>query len=73
MPPWPKERVLRSTPFRYIGLDYPGPICVKEGGLIEKMWIYLFTCFVLYILREFQLNSFWIVSGDTLLGEDDLR
>ena len=45
MPPWPKERVLRSTPFQYIGLHYPGSICVKEGGVIEKMWIYLFTCF----------------------------
>ena len=39
MPPWPKERVLRSTPFQYIGLDYLGPIRVKEGGIIEKMWI----------------------------------
>ena len=28
MPPWPKERVLRSTPFQYIGLDYLGPIII---------------------------------------------
>ena len=44
MPPWPKERVSRSTPFQYIGLDYLGPIRVKEGGALEKLWICLFTC-----------------------------
>ena len=26
MPPWPKERVSRSTPFQYIDLNYLGPI-----------------------------------------------
>ena len=44
MPPWPRERVSRSTPFQYVGLDYLGPIRVKEGGSLEKMWICLFTC-----------------------------
>ena len=47
MPPWPKERVSRSTPFQYIGLDYLGPIHVKEGGNIEKCgYVCLFTCLV---------------------------
>ena len=31
MPPWPRERMSRSEPFQYIGLDYLGPISVKEG------------------------------------------
>ena len=44
MPPWPQERVSRSTPFQYVGLDYLGPIRVKEGGCLEKMWICLFKC-----------------------------
>ena len=44
MPPWPRERISRSIPFQFIGLDYLGPICVKEGGVVEKMWICLFTC-----------------------------
>ena len=44
MPPWPKERVSRSTPFQYVGLDYLGPVQVKEGDKLEKMWICLFTC-----------------------------
>ena len=41
---WPRERVSRSEPFQYIGLDYLGPLCVKVGNVIEKMWICLFTC-----------------------------
>ena len=44
MPPWPKERVSKSVPFQYVGLDYLGPIRVKENGEVQKMWICLFTC-----------------------------
>jgi len=44
MPPWPKERVSASDPFKYIGLDYLGPVQVKEGNTVQKMWICLFTC-----------------------------
>ena len=44
MPPWPRERASRSEPCQYIGLDYLGPIRVKEGNVIQKMWICLFTC-----------------------------
>ena len=44
MLPWPQERVSRSEPFQYIGLDYLGPLHVKVGNVIEKMWICLFTC-----------------------------
>ena len=39
MPPWPKERVTRSLPFQYIGFDYLGPLLVKEGGQVAKVWI----------------------------------
>ena len=44
MSPWPRERVSRSIPFQHVGLDYLGPIRVKEGGTLEKMWVCLFTC-----------------------------
>jgi len=44
MPPWPKERISKSAPFQYVGLDYLGPINVKENGMVQKMWICLFTC-----------------------------
>ena len=44
MPPWPRERVSKSEPFKFIGLDYLGPLQVKESDVVEKMWICLFTC-----------------------------
>ena len=44
MPPWPKQRVAQSAPFQFIGLDYLGPILVKEEDKMVKMWICLFTC-----------------------------
>jgi hypothetical protein len=47
MPPWPAERVSKSAPFQYIGLDYFGPIIVRIYGTITiKMWVCLFTCLV---------------------------
>ena len=44
MPPWPKQRVSESLPFQFIGSDYLGPVFVKEGTTMTKMWICLFTC-----------------------------
>ena len=44
MPPWPKERVSQSSPFQYVGLDYLGPLLVKEGKEVVKVWVCLFTC-----------------------------
>ena len=44
MPPWPRQRVAESLPFQFIGLDYLGPVFVREGTVMTKMWICLFTC-----------------------------
>ena len=44
MPPWPLERVSRSAPFQFIGLDYFGPMKVKVNDSVQKMWACLFTC-----------------------------
>ena len=44
MPPWPCERVARSDPFQFTGLDYLGPLYVKEGSQLHKVWVCLFTC-----------------------------
>ena len=44
MPPWPRQRVSESLPFQFVGLDYLGPVFVKEGTVMNKMWICLFTC-----------------------------
>ena len=34
----------RAEPFQFIRLDYLGPINVKEGDSVGKMWVCLFTC-----------------------------
>ena len=44
MPPWLRQRVPESLPFQFVGLDYLGPVFVKEGVKMIKMWIFLFTC-----------------------------
>jgi len=46
MPSWPAERVSRSVPFEYAGLDYFGPVKVSVRGEMVKMWGCLFTCLV---------------------------
>ena len=44
MPPLPHERVARSDPFQFVGLDYLGLVYVKEGSQLHKVWVCLFTC-----------------------------
>ena len=48
MAPLPKERVQRALAFQFTGLDYLGPLTVKNPGTYEsykKRWIDLLTCF----------------------------
>uniref|UniRef100_A0A914KQM5 Integrase catalytic domain-containing protein n=1 Tax=Meloidogyne incognita TaxID=6306 RepID=A0A914KQM5_MELIC len=45
MPIHPMERVRKSRPFSYIGVDYLGPSLCKINGEKVKFWIALFTCF----------------------------
>ena len=44
MPPWPQERMSKCDPFQFIGLDYLGPLYVKQGTELKKLWVCLFTC-----------------------------
>lgn len=46
MPALPSSRVTPSAPFASTGLDYLGPLFVKEKGEPQKVWICLFTCLV---------------------------
>ena len=40
----PEERLVASTVFSNVGVDYFGPFTVKIGGRNEKLWCCLFTC-----------------------------
>ena len=78
VPTWPRERVSRSTPFQHVGLVYLGPIHVKDGGTLEKMWVCLFTCLAiramhLELVRGLTARQFWCASEYTLLEEVDLK
>ena len=44
MPPWPREWISHSDPFQFVGLDYLGPVSIKEKLDLKKIWICLFTC-----------------------------
>ena len=47
MSPWPKSKLTRSIPFQETGLDYFGPLYVKQpDGSQQKVWVCLFTCVV---------------------------
>ncbi|XP_070075675.1 uncharacterized protein [Drosophila takahashii] len=45
MDPLPEDRLeANGWPFKYIGLDYLGPLFVTVGRRTEKRWVALFTC-----------------------------
>lgn len=44
MPPLSKQRVTQFPPFSFTGLDYLGPLFVKNGSSVTKVWVCLFTC-----------------------------
>ena len=46
-PPLPSFRVRRETPFAYTGVDFAGPLYIRDRVKSEsKVWICLFTCCV---------------------------
>ena len=47
MSPWPRSKTTESSPFTNTGVDYFGPLYVKNGGNRKKVWICLFTCIVI--------------------------
>ena len=42
--PLPRDRLTTSCAFSYTGLDYFGPMYVKQSGVTTKVWVCLFTC-----------------------------
>ena len=65
MPPLPEERVNCASPFAFTGLDYLGPLYIKDVGMEEstKVWVCLFTCMVvravhLEVIRDMSCEQF---------------
>ena len=44
MSSWPRSKTKESSPFTNTGVDYFGPLYVKNRGNWKKVWICLFTC-----------------------------
>lgn len=43
-PPLPEFRVKEAPPFTSTGVDFLGPLFVKNGNTSQKVWICLYTC-----------------------------
>jgi len=61
--PLPRDRIMESTPFDVIGIDFAGPVYIKSHGATEKSYICLFTCAVtraihLELVRNMNTESF---------------
>ena len=41
--PLPRMRVMQTRPFQHTGLDFAGPLMVKDGNQ-SKAYVTLFTC-----------------------------
>ena len=52
-PPLPEFRVREQPPFTYTGVDFAGPLHVKEGSdnRTSKVWICLYTCCVVRVVH----------------------
>ena len=65
-PPLPKDRVTDVTLFTTTGVDFAGPLYVKDnGGILKKMYICLFTCACvravhLELVPDMTLDSFML-------------
>ncbi len=63
VPPLPPSRVSDEPPFTATGLDFAGPILVRDGEKIEKSYICLYTCATtraihLELLKNLSTNTF---------------
>ena len=68
MSPWPSNKVIRSLPFQYTGINYFRLLYIKcrnHAGR-RKLWVSLFTCVAvraihLEIVADLSANEFLLV------------
>ncbi len=46
MPPLPLERVEQASPFLNIGIDFTGPVNIKTGNSVQKVYVVIYACLV---------------------------
>ena len=63
-PPLPEFRTTIDAPFTYTGVDFAGPLYIKEQGAVKKVYIALLTCGV---TRAIHLDLVPVLSAETFL------
>ena len=51
MVPWSTSKVIRSKAFTNTGLDYFGPLYIRQGKNRVKVWVCLFTCITVGVIH----------------------
>ena len=62
-PPLPLRRVSEEPPFTNTGLDFSGPLLIRDGERTEKSYVCLYTCAAkravhLELLRNLSTDTF---------------
>ncbi|KRY64590.1 hypothetical protein T4A_8601 [Trichinella pseudospiralis] len=65
MAPLPKNRLVKTHAFDNVGIDFAGPLYVKDGRTISKIYICLFTCMA---TRAIHLESTSDMTAQSFLG-----
>uniref|UniRef100_A0A5S6QMP9 Integrase catalytic domain-containing protein n=1 Tax=Trichuris muris TaxID=70415 RepID=A0A5S6QMP9_TRIMR len=64
MAPLPEERVTMAHPFARTGVDFAGPLCIRRGRKVMKVYVCIFTCMV---IRAIHLELVPTMSADDFI------
>ena len=63
-PQLPEFRVTEKPPFTYTGVDYAGPLYIRNHDSSQKVWVCLFTC---CIVRAVHLELVWDMTAQAFI------
>uniref|UniRef100_A0A5S6QIK4 Integrase catalytic domain-containing protein n=1 Tax=Trichuris muris TaxID=70415 RepID=A0A5S6QIK4_TRIMR len=64
MAPLPEERVTMAHPFERTGVDFAGPLCIRRGRKVMKVYACIFTCMV---IRAIHLELVQTMTADDFI------
>ena len=58
--PLPAQRIQFERPFKSCGIDYAGPLSVRDGADVCKVWLALFLCaaFTWEVVQSLEVDDF---------------
>ena len=63
-PPLPSFRITKEQPFTFTGMDFAGPLYVKENGEMCKTYVSVYTCAV---SRAVHLDTVPVLTAEALI------